>query len=107
MKKIILLFVAVLAGFTTTLSAGNGKSIYAIITKELKVPAALNQQKLNEKVNVQFKIAENGTTTVLNVETENQALKEYINTQFPKLNFNTKGEKLNGTYIIDINFKVL
>lgn len=106
MKKIITLILAVCISITAT-QAGNDKKINSVISKQLKVPAALKNKKLNEKVNVQFSIAENGKATVLKVETSSPELKSYILNQFPKMDFNTVTEKKAAVYFIDINFKVL
>ena len=106
MKKIITIIVVAFTSITIA-SAGNGININSLISKQLKVPALLKGKKLNEKVNVQFKITDNGKATVLNVETTNPELKSYIISQFPKIDFNAVTEKPTGTYFIDINFKVL
>ena len=91
-KKIIILTVALFISITATV-AGNGKSIHSVISSQLKVPQELKSSKLNEKVNVQFKIKENGEVTVLNVETSNPQLKSYIMNQFPKIDFKAVAEK--------------
>lgn len=106
MKKIITLIVALVIT-TTAAIAGNGTNINSVISKQLKVPAELKNNKLNEKVNVQFKISENGKATVMNVETNNPELKKYIFNQFPKMNFNSTKGKPEAVYFVDINFKVL
>lgn len=105
-KKLIILTVALFISITATV-AGNGKSIHAVISNQLKVPQELKNTKLNEKVNVQFKIEENGEATVLNVETANPELKSYIMMQFPKIDFKAVAEKKDAIYFVDINFKVL
>lgn len=92
---------------TTAAMAGNGNNINSVISKQLKVPAELKNTKLNEKVNVQFKIAENGTATVMNIETSSPELKKYIYNQFAKMNFDTVSGKPEAIYFVDINFKVL
>ncbi|HEY0031201.1 MAG TPA: hypothetical protein VGC65_10615 [Bacteroidia bacterium] len=106
MRIAVLLIIAVLMSANTSY-AGNDKKINAVISKQLQVPAALKNKELNEKVNVQFKITSNGKATVLNVETSNAELKNYICNQFPKMDFNTVAEKQDAVYFIDINFKVL
>ena len=106
MKTLTTFIVALLLSTTTTF-AGNGKSIHSVISSQLKVPQELKSSKLNEKVNVQFKIKKNGEATVLNVETANPQLKNYILKQFPKIDFKAVAEKQDAIYFIDINFKVL
>jgi len=107
MKKLIILLAIVFTGITAA-DAGNGdKKINSLISKNLKVPSSLKNTNLNEKVNVQFKIAETGKATVISVETENSELKNYIINQFPKIDFNNATDKQEGLYFIDINFKVL
>lgn len=106
MKKIKMIIVALFIS-TTAAIAGNGNNINSVISKQLKVPAELKNTKLNEKVNVQFKIAENGTAIVMNVETNNPELKKYIFNQFPKMKFNLVSGKPEAIYFVDINFKVL
>ena len=106
MKKIITLIVALII-ITTAAMAGNGNNINSVISKQLKVPTELKNGKLNEKVSVQFKIAENGKATVIHVETVSQELKKYIFNQFAKMNFNTVSENPEAIYFVDINFKVL
>ncbi len=71
------------------------------------MPTELKNSKLNERVYVQFKIAENGKATVMHVETVSPELKKYIFNQFAKMNFNTVSENLEAIYFVDINFKVL
>lgn len=105
-KKLIILAVALFIGTTATV-AGNGKSIHSVISNQLKVPQELKNSKLNEKVNVQFKIKENGEATVLNIETASPELRSYIMKQFPKIDFKAVTEKKDAIYFIDINFKVL
>ena len=104
-KKLVLLIAAI--AFSISTQAGNDKKIGAIIRKELKVPATLKACKLDEQVNVQFRLMENGKAAVLDVKTNNPELKKYIMSQFPKLDFNAVNEKKNAVYFIDINFKVL
>ncbi len=106
MKKITTLVVALIISISAAI-AGNGNNINSVISKQLKVPSELKNNKLNEKVNVQFKISENGKATVMNVETNNPELKKYIFNQFPKMNFNTSTGKPEAVYFVDINFKVL
>lgn len=106
MKNLTTLIVAILIS-TMAAVAGNGTSINSVIGKQLKVPNELKSSKLNEKVNVQFKIAEDGKAVVMNVETSNPELKNYILKQFPKLNFDSVSEKQGAVYFVDINFKVI
>lgn len=106
MQKITTLIVALFISITAAV-AGNGTSISSLIGKQLKVPTELKGTKLNEKVNVQFKISENGKAMVMNVETSSPELKNYIMKQFPKMNFDSVSEKQGAIYFIDINFKVL
>ena len=107
MKKMIILLAIVFAGITTA-EAGNGdKNITSIIKKHLKIPNSLKSSKLDEKVNVEFKIEENGRATILKVETTNPDLKNYIIKQFPTIDFKNEVEKTEGIYFIDINFKVM
>ncbi|CAN5510858.1 hypothetical protein BH10BAC1_BH10BAC1_16160 [soil metagenome] len=106
MKKLITLTIALLLSTLVTI-AGNGKSINSVISKELKIPKELKGEKLNAKVNVQFKLTSTGEATVMNVETTSAELKSYILTEFPKLNFKNVTENKEGVYFIDINFKVI
>lgn len=106
MKNILTLVVALIISISAAV-AGNGNNINSVISKQLKVPTELKNNKLNEKVYVQFKISENGKATVLNVETNNPELKKYIFNQFPKMNFNQNEEKPEEIYFININFKVI
>jgi len=108
MKKIILLTIAIIAALgVSTAFAGNGPSIHSIITKQIKVPAQLKDKKLNEKVNVEFKIGQNGVPAVLDVKTSNPELKKYVLNQFKTLDFSNVTDKQEVTYFIDLNFKVL
>jgi len=99
----------IVALFISTLSAvaGNGTGISEAISKQLSIPKELKSNKLNEKVNVQFKIAEDGKATIMNVETSNPELKKYVMKQFPKIDFNSYSAKPEAIYFVDINFKVL
>ena len=56
---------------------------------------------------MQFKVDQAGKATVINVETQNPDLKQYITEQFPKIEFTGVNEKPEEVYIVDINFKVL
>ena len=106
MKKIITLSACLLISLSAAF-AGNGNTVYSLITKQIKVPAQLKNQKLNEKVNVQFRISENGNVSVVNVNTDNSELKNYVINQFNHIDFSTVKESKEQTYFIDINFKVL
>jgi len=105
MKKIILLVVAIFFSYIATY-AGNGTNIHKTITSQIKLPASLKNQKLNEKVNVAFTV-ENGKASVISVETSNAELKRCIIEQFGKMNFVNAAEKQSATYFVAINFKVL
>ncbi|MFL5763310.1 MAG: hypothetical protein ACJ77K_05155 [Bacteroidia bacterium] len=105
LKKISLLIAAAI--LSISMQAGNDKKIGSVISRELKVPAALKANKLNEKVNVQFRLQSDGKAAVLEVQTNNPELKSYILDQFPKLNFTSVTEKKEAVYFVDINFKVL
>ena len=106
MQKLTTLIVALFISITAAV-AGSGNNINSVISKQLKIPKELKNNKLNERVNVQFKIAENGTATLINVETSNPELKKYVMNQFPKMNFNSVTKKQEAVYFVDINFKVL
>jgi len=58
-------------------------------------------------VNVQFTIAPNGTASVIDVQTANPELKQYVTRQLNGINFSEASDKQSTTYFIDINFKVL
>jgi hypothetical protein len=104
-KKITLVIAAAL--LSISMQAGNEKKIGSLISKELKVPAGLKTGKLDEKVNVQFRIMPDGKASVLDVRTASPELKSYIMEQFPKLDFNAVSENKETVYFVDINFKVL
>lgn len=106
MKKIFLIIVVALVSITISY-AGNGTGINKTISKQLKVPQQLKNNKLNEKVNVQFKINNNGTIILLDVNTNNKELKKYVESEFPKLNLKNEVPKTETIYFIDLNFKVL
>jgi flagellar basal body-associated protein FliL len=105
MKKLIALAAVVITSITMA-SAGNGKSISSAISKQLNIPATLKNNPLNGKVNVQFKLTSEGKATLVDVKTSDPELKNYIITQFPKIDFD-KASADEGMYFIDINFKVL
>ena len=105
MKKLIT-FLAIVFASITIATAGNGKSISSAISKQLNIPTTLKSNKLDEKVNVKFKLTSDGKATVVDVKTSNPELKNYIITQFPKIDFNNSSAT-EGMYFIDINFKVL
>jgi hypothetical protein len=106
MKKLMILFVAILISATTAF-AGNGTTIHSVISKQLNVPTELKKNKLYEKVNVQFRISENGKASLMNVESANTELKNYIIKQFSKIDFNEVKDNKDKIYFIDINFRVL
>jgi hypothetical protein len=105
MKKIILLVIAIFISYIATY-AGTGNTIHNTISSYMKVPAQLKKQKLNEKVNVEFRV-ENGKASVISVETSNTELKKYIIGQFAMMSFSNSSEKQGITYFVAINFKVL
>ncbi len=105
MKKIILLLTALFFLSSPASFAGTGNNLSLSISKQLHLPAHLKTKKLNEKVNVQFKVLPGGNILLLNVNTDHKELKAYIQQQFPKIIMS--GLKPEGTYFIDINFKVL
>jgi hypothetical protein len=92
----------------STAFAGNGNTVHSLINKQIKVPATLKHQKLNEKVNVQFTISANGNVSIINIETNVPELKKYVTEQFKSIDFKSAvNENKEETYFIDINFKVL
>jgi len=108
MKKILILTIAIITALgLTTAFAGNGPSIHSLITKQIKIPAKLKDQKLNEKVNVQFKIGQDGTASVVDVKTTNTELKKDVIRQFKSINFSNVVDKQEVTYSVDLSFRVL
>jgi hypothetical protein len=105
MKKIIILVLAIFVS-TVVCQAGTDNSLHSTITKQIRIPAQLKNQKLNEKVNVQFMLI-NGKATVVDVKASNNELKGYILEQFKTMKFDNITEKQGITYFVDINFKVL
>jgi hypothetical protein len=106
MKKVFLITFLALVSMTISY-AGNGTGINKTISKQLKVPQQLKNKKLNENVNVQFKINNNGTIILLDVNTSNKELKKYVEAEFPKLDLKNESTKVETIYFIDLNFKVL
>ncbi|MDF2436116.1 MAG: hypothetical protein K0Q95_492 [Bacteroidota bacterium] len=106
MKKIVLLITLIFFSYIVTY-AETGNTIHSQISKQIKMPAELKNEKLNETVKVEFTILENGSVTVLNVETHKPELKQYIISQFSTLDLKGVTIKKNEIYLIDINFKVL
>jgi len=107
MKKIFLILAVVFAGITTAVAGNGDKNITQVIKNNLSIPSNLKATKLNEKVNVQFKIDENGKAQVIEVNTSNQELKNHVILQIEKILFDNSSQKISGTYFVDINFKVL
>ncbi|MBL7889175.1 MAG: hypothetical protein JNL24_06460 [Bacteroidia bacterium] len=105
MKAIITMIICIFS--ITGAVAGNGTGINQVIGKQLKVPVELKSSKLNEKVNVQFKLNSNGTIVVLDVKTTNQELKNYVEKELPKINLSNAVENKETVYFVDLNFKVL
>ncbi|MDQ3047595.1 MAG: hypothetical protein M3R27_08620 [Bacteroidota bacterium] len=104
MKKIIVLLTA-LFFLNSGAFAETGNNLSNSISKQLHLPAYLKTKKLNEKVNVQFKVLPGGNILLVNVNTDHPELKAYIMKQFPKIVMTDL--KPEGTYFIDINFRVL
>jgi hypothetical protein len=104
MKKIVLLIVAILVSHIACEATEN--PVHSMITKQIRVPDNLKNQKLNENVNVHFKL-ENGKAYVLDITSNNTELKNYIIEQFKLMDFSNVHEKQGNVYFIDINFKVL
>jgi predicted Holliday junction resolvase-like endonuclease len=105
MKKILILIIAIFVSYTVS-QAGTGNTVHSMIKKQIGIPAQLKNQKMNETVNVQFKV-KNGKANILDVKTANSELKQYIITKFNTINFDKIGEDQEITYFIDISFKVL
>ncbi|MCE3279201.1 MAG: hypothetical protein K0S44_1392 [Bacteroidetes bacterium] len=104
MKKIVLLIVAILVSYIACEATEN--PVHSMITKQIRIPENLKNQKLNENVNVHFKL-ENGKAYVLDITSNNAELKNYIVEQFQIMDFSKIHEKQGNIYFIDINFKVL
>jgi len=105
MKTVLILSITLLLNATNAF-AGDG-NLNKIIGRQLKVPTDLKNKKLDEKVNVQFKIDKQGTIILLNVDTPNKELKNYVEKEFPKLNLEKSIQEKETIYFIDLNFKVV
>jgi len=105
MKKIVILVIAIFLSYGVS-QAETGSTIRTMIQKQIGVPVQLKNQKLNETVNVEFKL-EKGKATVVDIKTSNQELKNYIMEQFKTIKFDNSSEKEGITYFVDINFRVL
>lgn len=105
MKKIII--TTFMLAISTLMFATENGDIQKIVSNNFKVPAKLKNEKLNEKVNVQFKFNNNGELTLINVNSNNEELKNYVEKQFKAINL--KGTNLNPDtiYSMNINFRVL
>ncbi|HEX8514706.1 MAG TPA: hypothetical protein VF868_00810 [Bacteroidia bacterium] len=105
MKKILILIVAIFMSQAAS-QAGTENPVHNTITRQIKIPAELKSDKLNEKVNVQFRL-ENGKAYVIDITTKNDELRNYIAEEFHKMNFEGITEKEGTIYFVDINFRVL
>ena len=101
------MIIAIVLTGSVLANAGNGTKINSVLSKHLQIPTQLKSEKLNEKVNVQFKVNAKGKATVMNVDTKNTELKHYLIEQLPKIDFNDVNDKPEEIYFVDINFKVL
>jgi len=106
MKKYIIILAIALGAASASFAAGNN-DISKLISKNLKVPTQLKNQKLNEKVNVQFKINKEGTITLVDVSSKNEELKKYVEKNFSKIDWSNTDIKPEIIYSLNINFKVL
>jgi len=106
MKK-YLLILAIVWGTASASFAANNNDISKLITKNLKVPAQLKNQKLNEKVNVQFKVNKDGAITLVGVSCNNEELKKYVEKNFSKIDGSNTDLKPEIIYSLNINFRVL
>jgi len=105
MKTVFIISIALMMNASNAF-AGEG-NLNKIISSKLKVPTELKNQKLNEKVNVQFKLDNKGNVILLNVDTQNIELKKYVEKEFPKLNLKQNIQEKESIYFIDLNFKVV
>jgi hypothetical protein len=107
MKKVVILSAAFLISLSAAFAGNGGTSIHSLIHDQIKVPSELKNQKLNEKVTVQLRISNNGKVSVLDVNTNNPELKNYVTRKLSDIDFSITEDKKETTYFIDINFRVL
>lgn len=105
MKK-LLLALAIFTGVSAGFSSNNG-DISKIINHQLKLPAELKQNKLDEKVNVKFKLNKAGEIELVDVSADNEEIKKYVKAKFTSLNLKSAALQSEIIYSININFKVL
>lgn len=92
---------------SASMQANNNSDINKLVNKNLKVPAQLKNQKLNEKVNVQFKMSKNGEVTLVDVKSNNEELRKYVEKNFSKIDWSTTEIHPETVYSLNINFRVL
>jgi hypothetical protein len=106
MKKYFLMTVFAIT-VSASMQANNNSDINKLVNKNLKVPAQLKNQKLNEKVNVQFKMSKNGEVTLVDVKSNNEELRKYVEKNFSKIDWSTTEIHPETVYSLNINFRVL
>lgn len=112
MKKIILLvlFVSVSIisfGYTPKMASDDNCTLKNKLEKQLRLPDYLKKKSNTGTVKVEFLINENDVIEIQNISGKNDEIKEYIKTQFAKMDKDVCSLEKNTTYFIDINFKIL
>lgn len=112
MKKLILLvlFVSVsIISFGNTAAKLNDDNctLKNKLEKQLRLPDYLKKKSNTGTVKVEFVINENDVIEIQNISGKNDEIKEYIKTQFAKMDKDVCSLEKNTTYFIDINFKIL
>jgi hypothetical protein len=105
--KTILLFIATLMLFISNAVAGNEASVQNVISSQMRLPSELTKHKLNELVELSFRVDENGKASILEIGTNNPELREYVTRKFNAMDFSKVSLNKQTTYFININFRVL
>lgn len=113
MKTLHILFLAcALFVMPVAVSANDGAdsanaNIATKIQKSVRAPKTAAGNAAQSRVFVVFSIAENGSVSVLEVGTQDVAMKQSIIEQFQAMSFDNARSNYDGTYSIWLNFKSL
>ena len=110
LKKIILSVILITSlsafskGQNTTKKIEKIEDLKTYVKKEVALPKSMLKSGMNEKVNVQFNVTENGTIEIQKIETNNSGLEKYIFNQLNGQILNMNLNLLNLSYQVAIKF---
>ncbi|MFN8310952.1 MAG: hypothetical protein U0T73_13400 [Chitinophagales bacterium] len=106
MKKIVF-FLALLAITSQTFAKSSERELSTEIQTKIAVPKLCRENPGDYRAEVKFRIAENGTTEIVSVNTPDPELRESVYQEFRKLHLEPSGKDAKTLYSIVLRFHVL